>query len=321
METIKNYLETMFSTLPNTYEVQKAKKELAQMMEDKYTELINDGKTDNEAVGIVISEFGNLDELAEDLGIKDLVVKEPVLNSRKVTMDEAKDFIANRIRYGLYIGLGVFLCINCFVCFILGDALHFKTDALGIAFMFLSLAIAVGLFVFSGITLSKWDFLKNTDCSLDFATTNYVSDQKENYRGIHALFITVGVILCITSVVPAAIFDELTHRDTAFGGIMLFIMVGAGVLLFICTCYRNGAYDILLNLNRRGTMGANFVNGQQEDRYSNETVATIMAFYWPTITCLYLIWSFLTFSWWKTWIIWPVAAIISGVIKKVWGEK
>ena len=63
METIKNYLETMFSTLPNTYEVQKAKKELAQMMEDKYTELINDGKTDNEAVGIVISEFGNLDEL------------------------------------------------------------------------------------------------------------------------------------------------------------------------------------------------------------------------------------------------------------------
>ena len=104
METIKNYLETMFSTLPNTYEVQKAKKELAQMMEDKYTELINDGKTDNEAVGIVISEFGNLDELAEDLGIKDLVVKEPVLNSRKVTMDEAKDFIANRIRYGLYIG-------------------------------------------------------------------------------------------------------------------------------------------------------------------------------------------------------------------------
>ena len=74
METIKNYLETMFSTLPNTYEVQKAKKELAQMMEDKYTELINDGKTDNEAVGIVISEFGNLDELAEDLGIKDFVI-------------------------------------------------------------------------------------------------------------------------------------------------------------------------------------------------------------------------------------------------------
>ena len=74
METIKNYLETMFSQLPNTSEVIKAKNELGQIMEDKYQELLNEGKTENEAVGIVISEFGNLDELAEDLGIKSIVL-------------------------------------------------------------------------------------------------------------------------------------------------------------------------------------------------------------------------------------------------------
>lgn len=44
METIKNYLENMFSHLPNTPEVQKAKYELYQMMEDKYNELISEGK-------------------------------------------------------------------------------------------------------------------------------------------------------------------------------------------------------------------------------------------------------------------------------------
>lgn len=74
METIKNYLENMFSHLPNTPEVQKAKYELYQMMEDKYNELISEGKSDNEAIGIVISEFGNLDELADSLGIKSFVV-------------------------------------------------------------------------------------------------------------------------------------------------------------------------------------------------------------------------------------------------------
>ena len=37
METIKNYLESMFRNLPNTSEVIKAKNELFQMMEDKYT--------------------------------------------------------------------------------------------------------------------------------------------------------------------------------------------------------------------------------------------------------------------------------------------
>ena len=73
MDTIKSYLESMFLNLPNTPEVYRAKSELLQMMEDKYTELKENGKTENEAIGIVISEFGNLDELAEDLGISSFV--------------------------------------------------------------------------------------------------------------------------------------------------------------------------------------------------------------------------------------------------------
>lgn len=73
METIRNYLETMFSNLPNTPEVLRAKKELWQMMEDKYNHLKSEGKSENEAIGIVIAEFGNLDEIAEDLGIHNFV--------------------------------------------------------------------------------------------------------------------------------------------------------------------------------------------------------------------------------------------------------
>lgn len=41
METIRNYLETMFKNLPQTEKVLKAKSELLQMMEDKYTELVS----------------------------------------------------------------------------------------------------------------------------------------------------------------------------------------------------------------------------------------------------------------------------------------
>ena len=64
METIRNYLNTMFAGLPDTPEVRKAYIELGAMMEDKYTELIDEGLSENEAVGTVISEFGNLEELA-----------------------------------------------------------------------------------------------------------------------------------------------------------------------------------------------------------------------------------------------------------------
>ena len=69
MEVILSYLENMFLHMPKTPEVLRAKEELASMMEDKYNELLAEGKKENEAVGIVISEFGDLSELAEGLGL------------------------------------------------------------------------------------------------------------------------------------------------------------------------------------------------------------------------------------------------------------
>ena len=79
METIKRYLESMFENLPRTLEVMRAKEELYSMMEYKYTELINEGKKENEAISIVISEFGNLDELAENLELTSLFSKQHLL--------------------------------------------------------------------------------------------------------------------------------------------------------------------------------------------------------------------------------------------------
>lgn len=69
METIINYFDHIFMALPPTAEVQKAKNELLSMAEDRYHELKENGKSENEAVGTVIEEFGNIDELAADLGV------------------------------------------------------------------------------------------------------------------------------------------------------------------------------------------------------------------------------------------------------------
>lgn len=70
MDVILSYLDNMFLSMPKTPEVQRAKEELLSMMEDKYNELIAEGKKENEAIGIVISEFGDISELMEELGCK-----------------------------------------------------------------------------------------------------------------------------------------------------------------------------------------------------------------------------------------------------------
>ena len=79
------------------------------MMEDKYNELISEGKSENEAVGTVISEFGNLDELAETLGLN-RQSSAPVDNRRTLTQDEARSFVSAGSRHFLSSSSGSLQC-------------------------------------------------------------------------------------------------------------------------------------------------------------------------------------------------------------------
>ena len=108
MDVIKSYLENMFLHLPRTNEVLRAKEELAQMMEDKYTQLRSEGRTDNEAVGQVIAEFGNLEELAETLGIPQ-EVKDLESEVKQITMtdSEVERYLQVSKESGSQVALGV----------------------------------------------------------------------------------------------------------------------------------------------------------------------------------------------------------------------
>lgn len=320
METIRNYLETMFLNLPNTPEVLRAKSELWQMMEDKYNNLKSEGKSENEAIGIVIAEFGNLDEIADDLGIHNVVKHSEDITTRSIPLDQVKEFLHDRASHGFKISLGVFLCIISITGMLFTDGTSLN-NAWGLLFMFLSIAAGVVLFIYSSICMQKWDFLKKEPCTLDFATTTYVHEQKEHYRPTYAILLTVGVALCILSFLPAAVMDELNLKiywisRYNLAPILMFVMVAIGVFMIVLANYINGSYNQMLYLNDRSTVGGNFVSSQKETaHYINPFAETLMSVYWTTVTCLYLCWSFLTFGWEYTWLIWPIASVIHTVLK------
>ncbi|MBQ7944380.1 MAG: hypothetical protein IJ326_10000 [Lachnospiraceae bacterium] len=313
----------MFQNLPNTREVQKAQYELGQMMEDKYNELKSEGKSENEAIGIVISEFGNLEELAADLGIDSYIHPEQqaMYDKRNITQDEAESFIADKQKSGVMTALGVLLCIMCVTPFILLEYIGSGSSVLGLAAMFGMIAIAIGFFVFSKVYMDKWSFLNRQSCSMDFSTTDYVHHERENYRMTHAVLITVGVMLCVLSFVPAAIMDELDMSELMTEGVapvILFAMIAVGVFFFIVTGNRMKAYNTLLSVNERGTMGGSFVDSQKEQvHYDSKTVSAVMSVYWPTVTCIYLCWSFLTMDWHITWVVWVIASLVEMFIKNM----
>lgn len=330
METIRNYLENMFLNLPNTPEVYKAKNELWQMMEDKYTELKAEGKSENEAVGIVISEFGNLDELAQDLGISSFMHNPQMPPAgRSLRLEDAKTYLKDSARFAYRISLGVMLCILSVCGSIFFDALgstYFHSadlfDALGVTTMFVLIAIAVGLFIYSSVQINRWDYLKREHIVTDFATTDYIHREMEHYKPGYALLLTIGIALCIICAVPAIVLDAFDFSDpflSDLSGAFVMILIAFGVFFIVMASLRFGSYRTLLGLNDRTTVGGNYVP-HREKEYKNPTVRAIMSVYWPTVTCLYLCWSFLTFDWELTWIIWPIAAIIHSLIHNLLAE-
>jgi len=63
MEKVKNYVEELFKDAPNTKGTRELKEELLLDLNEKYNDLIKDGKTVAEAYKEVVSGIGDIDEL------------------------------------------------------------------------------------------------------------------------------------------------------------------------------------------------------------------------------------------------------------------
>ncbi|MBR5090127.1 MAG: hypothetical protein IK093_11935 [Ruminiclostridium sp.] len=101
MEIIMSYIDSMFAGVPTTEETKRLREDITANMCDKYDELIKDGKSINEAIGTVISEFGNIDEVLTEMGVS----REKAVQVQ--TVDPAEPH-RKRIRlYGALAGIGV----------------------------------------------------------------------------------------------------------------------------------------------------------------------------------------------------------------------
>lgn len=329
MEAISNYLNTMFINMPNTPEVLRAKDELWQMMEDKYTELKSEGKSENEAVGTVISEFGNLDELSDVLGI-DRYVQNPCdfnevkngftveIPARTVNKEETDKFLRDSAVRAIQIGIGVLLCILSPVCPTLAEGIGIN-DAIGMIPFFIMIAIAVGLLIFSSIKYSKWDYLKKEQCIMDFATIDYIKKRREENTTVYAIFLVIGIGLCIVSVIPCALLDELNVRflsvDMEAVGCSLFLaLVAIGVFFIISSSLIKSSFNSILKYCNCEYI-ENRININEQKRNQPKPSDNVSSLFWSTVACIYFSYSFLTFNWGTSWLIWPVASVIYFIIK------
>lgn len=275
MNAIRNYLDNMFRNLPNTEEVRRAKTELLEMMEDKYEELIKEGKSENEAVGIVISEFGNLDELADSLGISEAVAENPDENKPMLSLERVKEYLGMISQHSILVPLAIALCIFSVAFNIIADAIPGFPSALGVVLMFLSIGVAVGLFIFEGIRKNEYKEIYKKECSLSIESAEYVRGVRKSFKTSYGLLSSFGIGLCILSIINPIIFGSIPFINDGFGAVMFFLFIALGVFLITSANTRMNGYDRLLELNEAGSMSEEFV--PKSDRKVNKAPIIICA--------------------------------------------
>ena len=237
----------------------------------------------------------------------------PAPQGRSMSLDEANAYMDLVQRVAPKQALGVSLCIWAPATLILVNSLAALNGApedsfggVGIGILLAFIAVAVFIFNTQGSQLSSYAFLETEPLNLEYGVEAVIRRRQEAHAPSQRLASGVGVALIIAGVIPLLVVSELTGSDAASSLCvsLLLALIGIAVNLFV----RNGMVsDSYQRLLQEGEFSV-------DDKKVNKSLSWFPGVYWLTVTAIYLAWSFLTFTWPISWVIWPVAGVTYGVI-------
>ena len=334
MNVIVAYLETMFSAYPQTPRLLEAKTELQTMMEDAYAGYIAEGISENEAVGRVITEFGNLDEVAPALGITQEIRPASSEQSAvgaahlaaypQVTMEEAKKYAQARRTAGPRVATAIALCIVSPTLLVslapLGASGEFgfndQTGSLvGLVALLVLVTIGVLMFVRTGQELAPFKQIQDGKFTRSLSVERWAQSLAAEHSGHRSVRLQIAIALWILSVVPVLAmamlpsFTELPSNTwNGVGVAITLVMVAIGILVFVPSNWAAGTAEALTQEGRPAPeSGAPDEGGQN-------LVGVVASIYWPLLTAIFLAWSFIGNAWDISWIVWPIGAVLFGAI-------
>lgn len=237
---------------------------------------------------------------------------------RKVSMEDAADFLRIQEKNAQKVAFGVSLCIASSILLIvlagLADSGLFGISenlAAGLGLIVLLLMVAIGVYIFlkCDAETKKYDFLNTVEIDTAYGVDGLAREKRTEYESKYTRDIILGVILCILSCVPLLISAFVTEKDyiiTAMVGLLLLI-ISIAVNLFVKACTIKESYDKLLQ-------EGDYSIGKKKTSTVMSRVSTI---YWLTAVAIYFAWSLPKENWNISWVVWPVGAILYIVVIEI----
>lgn len=224
METIRNYVEALFAALPQDADTQRIKADMLSNLEEKYQTLLDEGKNEAEATGIVIASIGSAEELREEFGLSE---KAKSSTAKAASAADAADsqpdpaVVAEYARYQtrkhtmIAIAVALFI-LSPFTCSFFDDTLHLPST--GNFLLFIMIAAGVALCILSGRKDEYYCEFHGFGRSKDEHSDN--EDKKRH--PISNLFSSIAFPVAAAIYVCIGVFFELWHP-----GWIIFLLCSA----------------------------------------------------------------------------------------------
>lgn len=253
--------------------------------------------------------------LKDSVETEEFIGKDSPESVRKVTLEEANEYLALRKTASARIALATFLCVLAVIpLIIMGGASELPeppfsenfAGGVGTIIMLVIAAIAVGIYVYTVSQSEKYKFLENEPFETEYGVSGMVKERQKEFRGTYVKFNVIGTCLCVLS--PVSLFAAAIKDNDFFTVIMLGVMLlvaGVGSVFFIVAGVRNAAMEKLLKTGE-------FSEEKKEEKKKKSRIkGTISTIYWMIVTAAYLLWLFLDRNHNSlSWIIFPVAGVL-----------
>nr|WP_304969049.1 helix-turn-helix domain-containing protein [uncultured Dubosiella sp.] len=227
--------------------------------------------------------------------------------------EEVERFLAYKRKEQKTLPFAIGLCICSPITLIVlgglweGTPQEDRFGGLGMIVLLVLVAIGVGVLIYTSTQGAKFEWIEKEDVRLSERTARMLRQLKNDDELGHAKRMTLGICLCVLSVLPLFVslfLDPDNGRNMAVSvGVLLFVVaIGAGILIYDGTMQE--AVDMLLQEGEYT---------KKEKRF-NRRYGYVPGVYWCLVTAIYLAWSFSTERWDETWLVFAVGGVLYAAV-------
>ncbi len=235
--------------------------------------------------------------------------------ARRMTLTEASAYLALQQKNARPIAVGVLLCILSPIALLVlmgtaeaGYVPENLAALIGLVTLFLFVLPAVMLFVAAGVKSEPYEYIEKLPLALDPGVDTMAKEQQNAIRQGYVRANVIGVACCVAAPVSTLVGAFSDNPLWLMVGVSITLALAAvGVFLFVVVGVPWSAIQKLLQ-------EGDYTPLKKQAGLLLDKIAPI---YWMGVTAGYLAWSFTANAWHISWVVWPVAGVLFGLLAAV----